>query len=194
MKLNVVCVAYQRPRELRVLADSFILQTNPNWNLTIVYDGKCPQDVREIADLFTADSRITFIETAERTGFYGHINRGKMLKELPLSYDYVLMTNDDNYYTPKFVEYMLSVTGHNVGVVYCDTVHSHFHYALHRSQMIEDGVDMGAFIVRADVAKEIGFNRTCFNADSIYAEECAGYCRRNNLDIIYIPKPLFVHN
>jgi hypothetical protein len=53
---------------------------------------------------------------------------------------------------------------------------------------------MGAFIVRDDIAKAVGFNNICFNADGIYAQECSDYCKKNSIGIVYIPKPLFIHN
>jgi hypothetical protein len=192
--LKIVCVAYERPRALGLLVDSFLLQTCPDWELCVVYDGQSPQNIRSMMHSYTADSRITFVETKERNGYYGHPNRKWAIEQMPNSKDYLLNTNDDNYYVPKFVEFMLDQIKDDTGIVYCDTVHSHFGYSLNRSQLREGWIDMGAFIVRVDIAKRIGFNHTCFNADGMFAEDCSAYCRNNQLRSIYVPKPLFIHN
>jgi hypothetical protein len=53
---------------------------------------------------------------------------------------------------------------------------------------------MGAFIVRADIAKENGFNHDHFSADGTYAEECARSCQRRGASIKKVNKAIFVHN
>ena len=54
------------------------------------------------------DSRIHFYESPERYQNYGHPNRRSMLKAIECNpSDFILMTNDDNYYVPRFVAYML---------------------------------------------------------------------------------------
>ena len=193
MKLHVICVAYKRIIPLRVLVDSFLLQTNPNWILYVVHDGKMPNGVKDVSKLYT-DDRISFIETDKRKGFYGHINRRMMLDTLPSCDDYVLMTNDDNYYTPMFVEFILEAGGEDVGVIYCDTIHSHFQYDYHKSSLRQNGIDMGAFIVKLDVAKCTGFNNLDYSADGIFAGDCLETCNENGLKTTHIKKGLFIHN
>jgi hypothetical protein len=97
-------------------------------------------------------------------------------------------------YVPVFVEKMLDVVKHNTGIVYCNTVHSHMQYDVHLSELKENFIDIGAFIVRADAAKKTGFNHDHFSADGRYAEECVGTCRAMGLQIIKIHKPYFIHN
>lgn len=193
-RLHVIVAAYCKAIPLRGLIDSFILQTNRNWILHIIHDGPAPTEIKDIV-LSYEDSRILFCETEKRLAFHGHPNRKIALEKLPSSSeDWVLMTNHDNYYVPKFVEYFLALCDSAVGIVYCNTIHSHFLYNLHYSKLVEYGIDMGAFIVRLDVAKKTGFNHVCFTADGLYAKECANTCARINLQIKYINKFLFVHN
>jgi hypothetical protein len=104
------------------------------------------------------------------------------------------MTNDDNYYVPVFIEEMLQKATRTVGIVSCNTVHSHFQYKVHESKLVESGIDMGAFIVRYPIAKAIGFKYDDFSADGKYAVECAEACRCNRFDTVHISKPLFIHN
>jgi hypothetical protein len=53
---------------------------------------------------------------------------------------------------------------------------------------------MGAFCVRAEIAKKIGFNSMKFEADGIYAVECLKYCQQNNYRVVKLDNVLFVHN
>ena len=192
--LRIICVAYERPIRMRVLINSFVLQTNPNWELNIIHDGKASQSVRDAISLYD-DDRIRFFESEQRNQCYGHPNRKMMLDKMPTSNeDFVLLTNDDNYYVPVFVEYMLREINSHVGMVYCDSVHSHFKYIHHRTQIRVDHIDIGSFIVRLDIAKKIGFTGVAFNSDGVYAVRCYDLCRKLGLGATYIAKPLFIHN
>jgi hypothetical protein len=108
--------------------------------------------------------------------------------------DYVLITNDDNQYVDQFVEFFLARCDPLVGMVYCDTVHNYFGYHVLRTHIKVGHIDMGSFIVNLDVAQHVGFVHNEVVADGMYAEECAAECVKRNLKIIYIPKPLYIHN
>jgi hypothetical protein len=142
------------------------------------------------------DPRVQFQETPQVNGFWGHPNRQMGLKQLALNHhDYVLITNDDNIYVPVFVEYFLKECKRgDVGFVYCDTIHSYMKYEILKTELRENYIDMGSFIVKVDVAKRVGFNYIHLSADGLYAEQCANYCRLRRLAIIHIQKPLFIHN
>lgn len=194
MKLHVICVAYERPVHLRGLIASFLLQTNPNWELNIIHDGKASQSVRDAISLYN-DDRIRFFESEQRNQCYGHPNRKMMLQKLKgVAEDFLLMTNDDNYYVPVFVEYMLAQCNHTIGMVYCDTIHSHFGYGYLHTLIKVNNIDMGSFIVNLYLAQNNGFNHVIWTADGLFAEECAERCKKQGLRIVYIPKPLFIHN
>ena len=192
-KLHVICVAYNRVEPLRTLIDSFICQTNPNWQLYVIYDGKAPKKILDVINIYS-DYRILFIESDKRNKHYGHPNRAHMLKRLPKCDDFVLMTNDDNYYVPRFIDLIMEDIDKDTGIVYCSTVHSHFDYDILDTVIKKNLIDMGSFIVRLDIAKENGFNSVVFEADGIYAEECNDLCIKNKLKTIKVNKPLFIHN
>jgi hypothetical protein len=174
--------------------NSFLVQTNPNWELNVIYDGQIPDDIQKILNRYT-DKRIKISNTPKRNGNWGHPNRKMMLEKLKGNKDdYVLLTNDDNYYVPTFVDQMLEKTGEDVGIVFCNTVHSYIKHGLHESSLHECGIDMGAFIVKYPVSKKVGFNYFHETADGRYAEQCKNFCVANNLRAVYIPKPLFIHN
>lgn len=194
--IHVICTAYKRPIELRHAIDNFLMQTNNRWMLNIIHDGEAPTEIKKIISSYS-DLRIKFTETISVNGKHGHPNRKFMLEKIPnLNIDdYVLITNEDNYYVPVFVEYFLEKTKRgDVGLVYCDTIHSYMGYDVLRTQLKENFIDMGSFIVRLDIAKEIGFNHEHLSADGKYAEECAKMCIVKGLKTIHIQKCLFVHN
>jgi len=193
MKLIVIAAAYEKPIHLRSQIDSFILQTDPNWELRIIHDGPASDEMKSIISLYD-DPRVIFIETAQRTGLWGHLNRRWALEQLPDSEDYVLITNDDNYYVPRFVEFFLEQCDPDVGIVYCDTVHSYLNYDVMKSEMRASHIDSGAFIVRLDVARKVGFLHVHEQADGRYAERCAEECIKQELKNVYIERPLFIHN
>lgn len=193
--LHVICTAYHRPIQLRMFIDSFLLQTNQNWVLHIVHDGNPSIEIEKVINSYE-DKRILFTSTKTVNGNYGHPNRKLMLETIiARGNDYVLITNEDNYYVPVFVEYMLNEADHkSVGIVYCNTIHSFFGYTLHNSRLVERHIDCGAFVVRCDVAKKVGFNGIHHSADGEYAQECKRISDNYGLKIIKIEKPLFIHN
>jgi len=194
MKVNIMSVAYERPIPIRILIDSFIVQTREDWKLTIIHDYKASNEVHKTIGLYD-DPRIVYKESLKRLGAFGHPNRKQFLIESKGAKDeLVLLTNDDNYYVPVFIEKILDVCKSNTGMVYCDTVHSHFDYNVLKTIIRADGIDIGSFLVRGDIAKKVGFNHFQFNGDGFYAKECALECIKRGLKIEYIPKPLFVHN
>lgn len=199
MLIQIICVAYERPVELQTLINCFILQTNPNWVLHIVYDGPAPHNILDVIEPFISgnrkDSRVHFYQSLERYQKYGHPNRRTMLQSIECKPDdFILMTNDDNYHTVRSIEFILREAKPNVGLIYWDCVHSHMEYDLHISQLAENFIDMAAFCVRADVAKSVGFNHDHFSADGAYCVECVNGCNHRHLKVVKIPKPLLVHN
>jgi hypothetical protein len=194
MTIQIIVVAYQRAIPLRILIDCFLVQTNRNWMMHIIHDGETPQDVKDVLALYN-DPRITFRETTRVNGLWGHPNRKLMLNQLTgNSDDYVLITNDDNYYVPMFIELFTDKCSYGTGMVYCNTIHNYIRYDILRTQIKECQIDMGSFIVRVDVAKKIGFIHQHEQADGTYAVECAEECRKRKLRAAYIDKSLYIHN
>jgi len=193
--LKIISVTYNHLHELEVSIGSFLLQTDPNWELLTVHDGIVPETVKTIESRYK-DKRVKFTNTTKRNGKWGHINRKIYLSKIkPNKDDWVLLTNSDNYYCPEFVEQMMNVAKREkAGIVTCDCIHSHLHYRHHHSSLKIGGIDMGEFIVRADIAVKIGFNHTDFAADGMYAVECGKECEKQGLLMHHIPLALFVHN
>lgn len=195
MTLHVICVAYNRTISLGGLIDSFIVQTDPRWKFHIIHDGLAPLEVKRILTPYKDEPRVNFEETPERSGCWGHYNRRDKLQEIITEPgDYILMTNDDNYYVPVFVQYFLNECLASTGMVYCDTIHSYIQYDVFHTRPKVLFIDMGSFMVRSDVAKVVGFIHDHPAADGEYAEECATYCHNHHLEVKYIAKAIYVHN
>ena len=195
--LNVICTVYQRVEPIKILIGSFLVQSSSKWKLYIIHDGPAPEKLKEYMAQYKNNNFIEFTETEKVNGYWGHPNRNIMLRKMILNHsDFLLITNDDNYYVPKFVEYFLlsASRGPKTGMVYCDMIHSHLEYGVLKSRIEIGFVDMGSFIVRIDVAKKVGFKYINMAADGQFAIDCHKLCRKMKLRVNYIEKPLFVHN
>jgi hypothetical protein len=191
--LKVIMVAYQRIVPLRIAVDSFLNQTDDRWELHVIHDGPAPH---VIWDFMSRRNKIHFSETSAVNGKWGHPNRRSMLERIEAdASDYILITNDDNYYIPTYVKLIQQHMKPGVGMIYYNTLHSYFNYTVHTSQLKVGRIDMGAFVVRADVAKAVGFKHDKEVADGMYCEECAAYCTDHGLLMTYIPGIVpFIHN
>ena len=127
-KVHVIAVAYKKYGELRVFVQSWLNQSDRNWILTVIHDGHDDEFV-QIMKYFAAlePDKIDYQCTDIRFNDYGH-----SLREIGLHSargDYVLLTNADNYYIPKALEFinaaLLEHKSSNVDVVIFDMVHSH---------------------------------------------------------------------
>lgn len=195
MKLHVIVTAYERPVSLRILVDSFLVQTNPNWIMYVVHDGPSSPLIKKVMQEYINDSRISFEETPVRQQKYGHPIRKMMLRKIVGEVDdYILITNDDNYYIPVFVEYFLKKANKMTGMIFCNTLHSYMGYDVLFTKVKQNYIDMGSFIVSLPIARRVGFRHEDLTADGKYAVECADYCKKRRIGIFYINKALFVHN
>jgi hypothetical protein len=195
MKIHVIVTVYQRSQQLARLIWDFLCQTNPNWTMSIVHDGPAPTEMTDFLTKHFNDTRIDFRSTPQVNGKWGFPNRKMMVQEVQGEpTDFMLITNDDNEYIQPFVELFSNQCQGDVGMVYCNTIHSYMGYEILHTEVRSCYIDMGSFIVRMDVAKAVGFNHEHEQADGAFAEECATECRKRGLRIIGIQKALFVHN
>lgn len=195
MKLHIIIAAYGKALETACLLYSIQCQTNKSWVVYVAHDGPPAPDFKALENLFP-DPPIGFYSSPVKYGCYGHVNRKIFLETIRGDNDdFVLITNCDNYYIPVFVERMLKACRDDVGIVYCNTLHSHNDYAVQVSALKLSHIDMGAFIVRLSVAQEVGFKHVTYPAaDGLYAEECAQRCLEKNLRAIHISTAMFIHN
>lgn len=194
--IHVLCVAYERNLPLLGLILAFRNQTNPNWDLEIMYDGRIPTDIREmISDQKSEDARIKYKYSQQRIGNYGHNNRKALIEKADYDLkDFIMLTNDDNYYVPTFIQQVSYCIDDNTGMVLFNMAHNHLDYSVIDTIIERKRIDIGSFVVRLDIAKEIGFNSIEYHADYLFAKDCADLCGKKGLSINKINKLLFIHN
>lgn len=198
-KLGIIAATYKDCFKHSFL-DSILEQTSQNFDLHIYHDGPDDKDLKiAIYNGYFVLSNVYFHSTEERKNEYGHNLRDLGIQEQADKYEYLLITNCDNYYCPKFVEYALDrVERTNADVIYTDMVHSHRRsdsssgsdYGFFNANFSHSMCDIGAFIVRSQLAKLVGFNSRCHDADGEFIEEL----KKENIKIEKISKILFVHN
>ena len=198
--IEIVAVTWRQPGPLKVLVQCILNQTAPNWRLSVWHDGP-DEDFAALMRPFAedADGRIRFACTEVRHRDYGHSLRARGLAEA--SGDYLLLTNGDNYYVPRFVELATEAAADRPDVILFDMVHSHERpggrplpaYSHFPTEFRRNRADIGCAVVRRDIAQAVGFRDRRYTADATYFEDIAAL-RGDALTVAKLPRVLFVHN
>lgn len=217
MKLKVICVTYNQDYELKCLINSFKCQTNQNYELIILHDGKNSDLYASLMRNNYLSEKIKFDDSYGRFNDWGHSLREIGIKNFVTEEDdFVLITNGDNYYCPKFVEYVLRIAeqfkeGHTtqsydyyppVGIIYFNMIHSHFRgdsssgtdYGYFNTDFKHSMCDIGAFIARRDIIQSVGFRDRGHDADGVMINDILEYQKTHDFSIMKISQVLFVHN
>ncbi len=189
MLVEFIIPTYHRPAPLASMLASLVAQTDGHWGANVVIDGTDHLD--EILGIINRidDPRIRYTVTDKRYNDWGHTPReiGKQMSTA----DYIIMTGDDNYYTPNFVQEIRPLCEVKVGMVYWDMVHSHYHYTYFKCRPAGGQIDMGAFATRRDLAQQIKLG-TDYAADGWFVEHFKEKFPQQH--IAKVDKVLFVHN
>lgn len=188
MIIDFIIPTYNRVMQLHSMLASLVAQTSENWIATVIVDDVENNIVKNIITKFDTD-KIKILFTGQRFNDWGHTPReiGKQQSNA----DYIIMTGDDNYYVPVFVQELINVLNTNPGMVYWDMVHNHFDYSYFICSPFVSHIDMGAFATRRDLAHQIELNKT-YCADGQFVIDFRN--KFPNEEIIKISKILFVHN
>jgi glycosyltransferase involved in cell wall biosynthesis len=192
-KIEFIIPTYSRINHLITILGSLKSQSNPNWVAHIVAD--CPpeeiqQEMKIIVEFFN-DERIKLTILPERYNDWGHTPRQYGLTNA--TEEWVVMTGEDNYYVPEFVDVMLR-DGENHHFVYCDMVHNWINneYIPLLSKLELGKIDIGSFMCKTNMAKKIKLRTDQEWADWFFVEEfkkkykIAKYKKVNRI--------LYVHN
>jgi hypothetical protein len=202
--IHVIAVAFERFNELKLFVQSWINQTEDNWKLTVIHDG--PND--EFQNLMSSfkNLRPNHIEhfcSEQRFDDYGHTLRDIGLKQV--EDEYVLLTNSDNYFIPKAIEFInqkLFELNNEIDVLMFDLVHSHDFpggrrlpsYSFFEVFYKRGSIDVSAAIVKSDLAKKVGFRDKTHDGDATYFEDIQKIKSPGKLSVEKVPKVLLVHN
>lgn len=200
VQLTIVIVSYKQPAQLECLLASLICQTLQNFEVLIIHDGP-DAETRTVAETFAKRStRFRYLETDKRYNDYGHSLRDLGLEAAMT--DYLLITNGDNYYMPRFTEFVFeAIETHHLDMAIWDIVHSYTSpgkisqrcYNPFRIYPVRWMVDIGAVIVRTELAKLVGFADKSFDGDATYVEDILSIKSRP-IKVGKIEKTLTVHN
>lgn len=189
--LEIILPTYNRIDELRSSLSSLLAQSDGDWKATVILD--CPEvgDRAKILNVVHSfyDDRIEYFITGKRYNDWGHSLRE--IGKQNCNAEYLIMTGDDNYYTPNLVKELKLATSSNPGMVYWDMIHSHWNYIYFKCSPAHGYIDMGAFATRTDLAKQIPLT-TNYAADGDFIEDFKK--KFPNEQMIKINKVLFVHN
>jgi glycosyltransferase involved in cell wall biosynthesis len=191
-KIEFIIPTYNRPDKLMVILMSLKVQTVNQWRVHVVadaiYDG-----YQEVKDYFKNDDRFKFSELNGPHKDWGHTARNYGLEHL--EEEWVVMSGDDNYYVPVFVETFLESIKlrKDVNFVHCNLVHNWVRndYIPLVSVPRVNRIDIGNFMSKSEFAKQLRLDVTKANADGLFVEE---YLEKFKGNIIHIEKFLYVHN
>ena len=147
MLVSFIIPTYNRLDLLRATLSSLIAQSVPDLEAIVIIDDLSSESLcmELITSLF--DNRISYRFTECRYNDWGHTPR-EMGKQMANG-DYIILTNDDNYYTPNLVEEIVEASKTNPGVIYWNMVHSHYNYQYFYCRPAFNQIDMGAFATRS---------------------------------------------
>jgi glycosyltransferase involved in cell wall biosynthesis len=192
-KIEFIIPTYTRTDHLMCLLNSLCAQTSKDWTAHVISDSSPQGILDEIIKYFKNEERIRFTILPERHNDWGHTPRNIGL-ELATE-EWVVMTGEDNYYTPKFVELFLDATKFkpNANFIFCDLVHNwvNYEYIYLKSEIKYGKIDIGNFMTKSKLAKQIKLDPTFAQSDWKFVSE---YVTTFKGDLVHIPKILYVHN
>lgn len=200
-QLTIVCVAYKRYNEIQCLLYSLLSQKIQNFKVMVLHDGY-DQKMDDILSRFSSENPgfMDVIFSTVRHNDYGHSLREIGIQKTTT--EYVLVTNDDNYYSPLLTQYVFNevVMNKSPDIVMWNMSHGHdlpgessqppayFFNTLPTRKYI----DIGCFIAKTDLAQRAGFADHAFDADATYFEHLRAAAEHTT--IMKLPAVLLVHN
>lgn len=186
--VEFIIPTFNRYNELMSAISSIVCQSAGGWRIAVIVDGNKNSEFSKIINYFN-DPRIRIVYTDKRYNDWGHTPRE--LGKQSSTADYIIMTGDDNYYTPNFIAELSSYLEKGIDFIYWDMVHSHYNYQYFKCEPRTHAIDMGAFCIKRELAQQIKLG-TNFAADGDYVE--AFKKKFPNANMKKINKVMFVHN
>lgn len=150
-----------------VVIPSLLLQSDPNWRLKILHDGRNSEFLR-LCEMYS-DPRVTVGDTPQRGNCWGHNLRKLMLEEMSDDGDFVVITNHDNYFLPNFIQ---TIRGRNEEYLMWDILHNYFGYEPLHAKMQFGHIDISQVAVKKSIAKKIGWQSMENASDWPFMEAC----------------------
>jgi hypothetical protein len=201
MMIDIVIVAYKRYHEMHVILNSFLAQTRQDFKIRVMHDGY-DEKMDMILKQYKNDypDKIDYEFSQVRYNDWGHSLRAIGITKAESKY--ILITNDDNYYCYRFLEIMLDELEKKDGdIIYCDMIHGHERpggrplprYSFFKTSPSINNIDTGAFIVKTELAKQVGFRvKNISEGDGVYFEDLLK--TKDNINLLKVNQVLFYHN
>ena len=191
MKIEFIIPTYNRTDHLMCIISSIKAQRSDRWKVHVVAD--CPPEgtLDKIIDYFKDDERIKFTILPERYNDWGHTPRNYGLEHA--TEDWVVMTGEDNYYTPVFVDNFLDSVDDDTHFVFCNMVHNWTNYQYYAVDCAPEygRIDIGNFMSKRKYAKQLKLRTDIAQSDYLFVEE---YLNKFKGTIKKVPKFLYLHN
>lgn len=192
-KIEFIIPTYNRTNHLMCLLNSLCAQRSEDWVAHVIAD--CPPEgtLDKIIKYFEGHEKIKFTILPKRYNDWGHTPRNIGLQMS--NEEWVVLTGEDNYYVPVFVDNFLTAANENPdsNFIFCDMVHNwvNFDY-IHVKSMVKYGrIDIGNFASKTKFAKQLKLDTTIAQSDWLFVDE---YVNKFPSSMIYLPKTLYVHN
>jgi glycosyltransferase involved in cell wall biosynthesis len=192
MILEFIIPTYNRMNNLSGMLFSLINQNNKNWIANVVIDNEHLQMYDDIITRFQKEDRIKFSFMGERSNDFGHTPRNYGLKNS--SSDWIIMTGDDNYYVPTFVNEVMNAIDKDVRFIYCDMIHNGYDYKMFNCHHSSHHIDIGNMVMKTELAKDFELKTNKIDADGMFCNDYINkHCKKEE-NIKKINKILYVHN
>ena len=202
MNFEFVIPTYKRPHQLMMTINCIYSQTVDNWRISVVADADY-EGYSKVVDYFKGDDRIRF-HTLEGgpNNDWGHTPRIYGMQNAKEGW--LIMTGDDNYYFPCFLEYFNRCVDDKTNFIFCDFYHNYTNYIpetaeLRRIDTLDgnsryEGLDVGCYATRSELAKKIPFQKHLHWADGQFAADYwSAFCREEGA-IKKVNHRFYVHN
>jgi glycosyltransferase involved in cell wall biosynthesis len=198
MNIEFIIPTYERTDHLMTILSSLKSQTKPYWRAHVVAD--CPDKdtmvkLNKIMEYYKDEYRIRFTMLDKRHNDWGHTPRNIGLSDA--REEWLVMTGEDNYYMPTFVEEFLeAMYNPKVNFYYCDMVHNWVNqtYQPIKTRVEVGHIDIGCYMIKTEHIGDIRLDTTKPEADYIFLQEYLKKVSPISDEIIKINKLLYVHN
>jgi glycosyltransferase involved in cell wall biosynthesis len=197
MKIEFIIPTFERTNHLIALLGSLMAQTNPNWMAHIIAD--CPDEpvverLHQLID-FLNDKRIKLTILDKRYNDWGHTPRNIGLDMA--TEDWIIMTGEDNYYVPTFVdEFLIAGKKNETQFIYCNMVHNLAtnSYLPIKSKIELGWIDIGCAAYMNRLIKNLRLETTYPESDYTFISKYLISLTEHFMPITKIDKVLYVHN
>jgi len=125
MIIEFVIATYINTEALIIMLQCLRVQTSSDWKAHVVIDGH-NDAYKRVKDMYASDDRIRFTNIDGPNNDYGHTPRNYGLEQA--TGDFVILTSDDNYYVPTFVEVFTKAAREDTRFMYCNMIHNYSAY------------------------------------------------------------------